>query len=347
MADISEFVPGRATADEWRRYHVFRRQQSREWRPKDPIAPDEVAATQLRHGDPSRFEYLWLAAGGDEVVSELETDASRPESPDYETNKQFLYASIYVLEAHRRRGIGRAWLPTVLALMDRLGTTILTGPAEDAAGHAFLRGLGAEPRMTERESRLDLGQVDWDMVARWVREGQEASPGARLEIYPGRVPDEVLAEYTAAATELMNTIPFEDLDHGDIVSTPEMTRDWYERLEEVSSGVHTAVIRDADGAIVAMTDVVNRGYEPGLVRQNFTGVHPRMRGRRMGRWLKAAMLHHVRETDPDTVAITTENAGSNRWMLAINEALGFRPERVVTYYQLSRDRLAEAIAVQA
>src|SRR5207247_5884306 len=147
MPEISEFAPDRATADEWRRYHVFRRRQAREWRPKDPIAPDDIAATRLRRGDPTRFEFLWLAVEGDEVVGELDTEANRPESPEYETNKQFLYASVYVLEAHRRRSIGRAWLPTVLALMDRLGTTILTSHAENDAGHAFLRGLGGEARM--------------------------------------------------------------------------------------------------------------------------------------------------------------------------------------------------------
>ncbi len=342
MPELTEFVPEQAAAEDWRRYHAFRRRQGREWRPADPIAPDDIAETRLRHGDSSRFELRWQATEGHEIVSMLEAEAIRPGSPEYETNRHLLYAFAYVLGAHRRRGLGRAWVPIVLELMDRLGATIVTSSAEDEAGHALLRELGGEPRMVERHSRLEMAGVDWDMVAAWVREGEERSPGARLEIHPDRVPDAVLAEYAEAITELMNTMPFEGLDHGDIVVTPEQSREWYARLARTASVVHTCVVRDADGAIVAATDVVKRGYEPGLVHQNFTGVHPRVRGRRIGRWVKAAMLRHVLAAHPDTVAIVTENAGSNRWMLAINEELGFRRERIVTYYQVERDRLAGA-----
>jgi GNAT superfamily N-acetyltransferase len=337
---MSELVPHRASPDEWRRYHVFRRRQLREWRPEDPIPPDDVAELRLRRGDPTKLERYWQATVGGETVSLLETEATRPGTPEYETSRHLLYATAYVLRSHRGRGVGRAWIPTILALMDGLGATVLTSAAEDDSGRAFLGGLGAEPRMSERRSRLDLRRVDWDMVERWVREGEERSPAARLEVYPNRVPDHLLPEYDAACTELLNTMPFEDLDHGRIVVTPDWTREWYAQLEETASVVHTCIVRGPDGSIVGMTDVLRHSYEPGLVHQLFTGVHPRARGRRIGRWLKAAMLRHLRRAHPDTVAMVTENVGSNRWMLDINEALGFRPERVVTYYQLTRDRLA-------
>jgi GNAT superfamily N-acetyltransferase len=339
MPMVSELVPSSASPDEWRRYHAFRRRQMQEWRPQDPIAPDDVVETELQHGDSTRLERCWQATVGGETVSLLETEAARPGSPQYESSRHLLYATAYVVRSHRRRGIGRAWIPTVLALMDGLGATVLTSAAEDESGHAFLASLGAEPRMTERRSRLDLGRVDWDLVERWVREGEEHSPGSRLAIYPDRVPDDVLPGYAAAYTELLNTIPFDDLDHGRIVVTAEWIRERYALLAETSTVIHTCVVTDGDGAIVGTTDVLKHGYESGLVHQLFTGVHPRARGRRIGRWLKAAMLQHVRRAHPDAVAIVTENAGSNRWMLDINETLGFRPEREVTYYQVSREHL--------
>jgi GNAT superfamily N-acetyltransferase len=339
MEGVVEFDPRRATRDEWRRYHAYRRLEQRETRPDDPLTPDGVEEVLLRRGDSRRLFFRWMLTAGDEVVSMLHADATSPANPEYETNRHLLDASVHVLGPHRRRGIGRAWLPTVRDLMDRLGASVLTASAEEEPGHAFLRALGAEPRLTDRASRLDLRRVDWAMVDRWVADGEARSPGWRLTIIPDRVPDDLLDEYMTAANELLNTMPFEDLDHGKIVMTPDQVREGYARLDETGGLIHTAIVRDADGSIAGMTDVMRLEYEPGRVHQLFTGVHPRARGRRIGRWLKAALLRYVRERHPDTVRIDTENAGSNRWMLAINEQLGFRPVRLVTHYQLERARL--------
>lgn len=338
-----EFRPEAASARDWQRYHAFRRRQQAERRPDEPLMPDHVAEARLRLPDRRAFQMRWHLRAGDEVVSVLEAEATRPESPEYETNRHLLWASAYVLADYRRRGIGRSWLPKVLELMDRHGATVLSAMAEDEPGHAFLRWLGAEARMIERESRLDLGALDWQMVARWVAEGQGASPSSRLGLYTGRIPDELLPQFCDSLSELLNTIPFENLDHGKIVVTPEQARDWYQRMEVSGSVVHTALVRDPDGSIVGITDLRQNPYEPGLVRQGFTGVHPRARGRGLGKWLKAAMLQHVRHAHPDAVAITTDNAGSNAPMLAINTALGFRLQRVQTFYQVSRETLGRAV----
>jgi ribosomal protein S18 acetylase RimI-like enzyme len=75
------------------------------------------------------------------------------------------------------------------------------------------------------------------------------------------------------------------------------------------------------------------------VRQLFTGVDPATRGRGLGKWIKAAMLLQVRETHPETVYVTTENAGSNDAMLAINHRLGFRLVREATTYQIGLEEL--------
>jgi mycothiol synthase len=144
-------------------------------------------------------------------------------------------------------------------------------------------------------------------------------------------------------TELLNLMPFEGLDHGDIVITPESTREWRGRMSRHGTTNPTVVVREADGEVSAMTDVLKHPHEPGIVRQLFTGVHPRARGRGMGKWVKAAMLQHVRQAYPDTRWVSTENAGSNAAMLAINHALGFKLHRVDTFYQVGRDTLSRAV----
>ena len=338
MPELREFEPASATLREWAGYHAFRRLRHSEEYPEDPFTPDDVIERRLHRPDPYTAERLALVREGDRVVGEAWAGPVTPASPAYQSNRHLLPAAGWVLSEARRRGLGRLLVADLVALMERHGATVLTVDTSQESGHGFLRRLGAEPRYVAAHSRLDLRMVDWDQVDRWVREGQERSPDTRLEVYVDRLPEERHEEFARAMTELLNTMPFEELDHGEEVETAEMLRDWYAR-EGTDSVHHVYMSRESDGSISGMTDVVKHLYEPGFVRQEFTGVHPSARGRGLGKWLKAAMLQQVRAAHPDTVYVTTENAGSNASMLAINHALGFERYRTVTTYQVAKDVL--------
>lgn len=340
---MEEFEPESASEEEWRAYHEFRHRRHLEESPDDPEIPDDVVERRLKRRDPYTASHRWLVFRGGHVVAELFASTLTPLSPEYETNRHILFADGWVLDEARRQGIGSGWIPALVRLMESHGNRVLTVDTHEEAGHSFLRRLGGEPRYREAESRLDLREVDWDMVARWTREGEARSPETRLELYPGRLPRERLDEFARVSTELLNTMPFEGLDHGDIVQTAETLTEWYGRLDMFGSQHHVLISREGDGTISGMTDVLKNPYEPGFVHQFFTGVRPSARGRGLGKWLKAAMLTHVRSVHPDTIYITTENAGSNDSMLAINHALGFRRFRVTSTYQLPLEALAQLV----
>jgi hypothetical protein len=59
------------------------------------------------------------------------------------------------------------------------------------------------------------------------------------------------------------------------------------------------------------------------------------RGHRLGLLVKAENLRMLRRHFPDTMTVTTWNAVSNRHMIAVNEALGFRPVERYQAWQLS------------
>src|SRR5215471_14667784 len=140
----AEFVPERASQEEWRRYHDFRRRSHEEWRPGEPLEPDEVAQALLCTRSRFSWDHHWQVTVGSQMLSELGAETVRPESPEYETNRHLLWAWVWVLEPYRRRGIGRAWIPKVLELMDEYGCMVLSMGAEQESGHAFIRSLGAE-----------------------------------------------------------------------------------------------------------------------------------------------------------------------------------------------------------
>jgi GNAT superfamily N-acetyltransferase len=95
--------------------------------------------------------------------------------------------------------------------------------------------------------------------------------------------------------------------------------------------------------ISAITDTSWAPHRPAIIEQRFTGVRPDARGRGLGKWIKAAMLAHLRVLYPEAQWMATENAGSNAPMLAINKNLGFKQYRAGTEYQISRDNLAARI----
>jgi mycothiol synthase len=340
---LTEFVPGAASREEWQAFHTLRRAEHQETRPDRSPEPDDAAEVDLTYPDSTHELHFYLEWRDGQAVGRLRTRVTRAGTPEYESNKHLMWASGWVLPSHRRHAIASGWLPPILDRMDAHGARVLSANARVEDGHGFLHWLGAERKLTERISRLDLRQLDWSMVERWIEEGEGRSPDSRLHFYPHRNPSELIPELCQAFTDLLNTMPFEDQDHGDIVMTPEQVLEAYAKMDATGASNDTCVIRDPDGSIVALSDVFSAPHEPEFIDQGFTGVRPDARGRGLGKWVKAAMLARIRRRYPRARWIITGNAHSNDPMLAINDALGFRPTRMVTVYQVDRDVIAEKI----
>jgi mycothiol synthase len=326
-----------AGADFWKRYHAYRRLRQHESRPDDPVRPDRLEELLLTRDSPFDIHHHYEMAQDGLLVSWFSGSTSKPGTPGHDSNQHLFWADLYVRPDRRRQGIGSSWLPLMLELMDTHGCSVLGIGTEEASGHAFLRWLGAEAKLVGAENRLKLADVDWKMVERWVGDGPKRSPQTKLEIYDGHLPEAMWDDFAPQLSSMLNTIPFENLDHGEIVVTPDHMRDFYARLKLGDERLHSILTREPDGVISAITDTTWAPHRPSIVEQRFTGVRPDARGRGLGKWIKAAMLAHLHELYPQAEWVTTENAGSNAPMLAINKKLGFKQYRVGTEYQIRRD----------
>ncbi len=330
--------------DFWKRYHEFRRVRQHESRPDDPLRPDELEEKQLMRESAFDIQYRYEFTQDGRLLGWLSGSTSKPGTPGHDSNKHLFWADLYVRPDARRRGIGTSFMALLLELMDAHGCTVVGIGTEDDSGHAFLKWLGAEAKLSGAENRLKLADVDWKMVDRWVQEGPTRSPATRLEIYDGPLPEGMWNDYAPQLSSMLNTIPFEGLDHGEIVITPDHMRDYYSRLEIADERLHTILTREPDGVISAITDTSWAPHRPTIIEQRFTGVRPDAQGRGLGKWIKAAMLAHLQALYPDARWVATDNAGSNAPMLAINKKLGFKQFRAATEYQISRDNLAARIS---
>ena len=329
--------------DFWTRYHEYRRLRHQESRPDDPLRPDDLEERLLSRESPFDLRHHYEVVRDGSLVSWFSGSTSKPGTPGHESNKHLFWSYIYVRPTARRRSIGSSWLPLLAEVMDEHGCTVVGLYAEEPSGHAFLRWMGAEAKLSEAENRLKLADVDWKLVDRWISEGPKRSPLTKLERYEGPLPQAMWQDYAPQLSSLLNTIPFENLDYGEIVLTPDHMREYYARLEIGQDQLHTILTRETDGVISAITDTSWSPHRPTIIEQRFTGVRPDARGRGLGKWIKATMLKHVHELYPQAQWVTTENAGSNAPMLAINKRLGFKEFRAGTEYQISRDNLAARI----
>ena len=346
---VGEVVPAlidpvAADREFWVRYHVFRRVRQKDQRPDDPLKGDSEEEALMKRADPFTAHERFEVARDGVMLGSLEGSTVTRRSPEYETNKHLYDADLYVVPAQRRHGIGTSFLPVVVEQMSHHGCTTVSFWSKDESGHEFMKWVGAETKMTSIESRLELSGVDWPMLERWVEEGKARSPQTKLEIYDGPIPEAMRADYAPQLSSIVNTIPFENLDHGEIVITPEMMREWYARLEVTRTELYTVITREPDGVISGITDTHWAPYHSTIVYQQFTGVRPDSRGRGLGKWIKAAMLLHLRRLHPEAEWVSTDNAGSNAPMLRINRAMGFRAYRNFTIYQMTRDKLEQRLA---
>jgi GNAT superfamily N-acetyltransferase len=112
------------------------------------------------------------------------------------------------------------------------------------------------------------------------------------------------------------------------------------RIEELLRGPSRpgrAVLTAADGRgdLAAYAVAVVGAFSPTRARQYGPAVAPGHRGRRLGRWVNAALIQRLREVHPYVDAIETATAEDDARLLAVREDLGFHPVRRTHRYELA------------
>jgi mycothiol synthase len=233
---------------------------------------------------------------------------------------------LFVLPAHRRRGIGTMLLDEVVGQAKAAGRTLILGGYDEGNvdGAAFAAHVGATTSNVERQNRTNTAGLDRSMLEQWVADAAVGAAGYSLVTYDDRCPDD-LAHALVEAKKAMNDAPrTEKLD--DFVHTAEHMRSGEAELIEAGTTMWFVGARhDATGELGGYSQLYWNPRKPWLADQGDTAVTAAHRGHGIGRWLKAANALRLLDERPDVRVIETWNDGSNKWMLAINDAMGFTP----------------------
>ena len=232
-----------------------------------------------------------------------------------------------VLPSERRRGTGTLLLDEARRRAVAAGGAQLTGevdePGPDTAGVAFARARGFACGLVEvrRDLRVPLPSSTRDAL---LRETQAHSAGYAVRTWQDQVPDDLLEQRAELERRMSSDVPWGEIAHEEEDYDGERIRE-EERLVLAQGRTYFgAAALDADGRMVAFTDLGLATDSPGTAQQWGTFVSREHRGRRLGLLVKTAVLQLLEQRSPGTRTITTWNAETNTAMVHVNEQLGFR-----------------------
>lgn len=305
-------------------------------RPDDvPVPLEEVRAQALAgrpEREPSELVHLLAARDGDRVVA-----AARLELP-LRDNRHLGWAEAWVAPDARRRGAGTRVLADVRERCRAAGRSLLMTeldepPGDDGAGRAFLEHHGFRCELSEVRRELAL-PVPEERLSALEQEARGRSAGYEVVTWRDRCPDDLVEARAALGVAMSTDVPLGGLDYGEEVWDASRVREREGLLaEQGRSSVVAAARHRATGDLVAFTELVVRRAAPDEVHQWETLVLRAHRGCRLGLLVKAAALRRLVAEVPGARRVVTVNATTNAPMVAVNEALGFVPDGVVSTWQ--------------
>ncbi|WP_127503287.1 GNAT family N-acetyltransferase [Actinoplanes solisilvae] len=211
---------------------------------------------------------------------------------------------VRVEPAWRRRGIGSRLLAAVRdhTAEQRLVVDVVAG----SAGEAFCRRRGFRRTRSWRRDQL----VYCDVHQAWLGELVDAEhPGYRLAYWTGDLPT---APRVSAASRL-----------------EELFR------EPSRPGDALLTAADANGDLAAYAVAIADPVTRSRAHQYGPAVLPGHRGRRLGRWVNAALIQRLREVHPHVDEIEAGSATDQPGLVAVRRELGFRPVPRTRRYELA------------
>lgn len=190
----------------------------------------------------------------------------------------------------------------------------------------FLLHRGYRLEQVERGSRLAL-PVDPDVIAELTRTATErAGDDYATVTWAGRTPERWLEDFAVLYTRMSTDAPTAGLEEPEDPWTVErLVADQDAGATGPRTALVTAALHRPSGHLAGFTELSVPSGAGRAASQEDTLVLREHRGHRLGMLIKTANLQQLARSFPEVPSVTTFNAEENRYMLDVNEALGFVP----------------------
>lgn len=247
------------------------------------------------------------------------------------------WVSVGVLPEFRGRGIGTAIADRLEALARSEGRTkmityVLSAVAEGGERVEAPTGFGSVPAANAEVRFLLSRGFRLEQVGRRSRLALPASvtvdPPAdyRLHVWVDRTPERWLEQMAHLHTRMSTDAPTAGLEAPEDVWTVERVREEDDAAAGDPRPYLVAVVEHVPtGQLAGYTTLAVPVETDRPVSQFDTLVLREHRGKGLGMLLKVANIDNLQQRYPGRPSIITSNAEDNRFMLDVNEAVGFAP----------------------
>ena len=298
--------------------------------------PEELLPRWIDSHDPRR---LFLARLGGRIVGRGTYEyAPEPRDP-------VGWLTVEILPAVRRKGIGNAVFEAMDSVAREDGrTTYQTGfisrnsssgrrlksptgygsvPARDD-GVRFALSHGFALEQVERMSALALPVSPHVLANHRAKAEHAAGSDYRVVRWEGRTPEDRRDDLANLRNRMATDAPYGRLEIREETWTAERVRDQDDLEEQSPRTMLTSAIEYVPtGRLVAFNELWTPPDTSRPVTQRDTLVLSEHRGNRLGMLVKIDNIQALAESHPGYPAINTENAEENRYMLSVNEEVGF------------------------
>ncbi|OYO08142.1 GNAT family N-acetyltransferase [Enemella evansiae] len=288
---------------------------------------------------------MWVVREGERVVGSLQLDLPLGDnehladlepcvdpSADPAAVLEALWQTVRpVLRSERRTAVS-LWVSDPILTPDSAAETVTPSTGSGAvrldATARWLLDTGFVLDQVERSGLLRIPEGLGDLD-RLQAEAERASGDYELVQWSGPTPPELRDGLAVLRGRMSTDVPIGDLPRGAETWNAERVSelDEFHRKEKLDD-LWTIAVRRGSGEPVAHTFLSVPQEKPGLAWQEDTLVRPDHRGHRLGLLVKTANLRRLRAEHPGVRRVWTWNADENTHMLAINDALGFRPDAI-------------------
>ncbi|GEP36587.1 GNAT family N-acetyltransferase [Nocardioides psychrotolerans] len=240
---------------------------------------------------------------------------------------------VHTAPEHQRRGHGSALLPVLEQAAREHGRTVLAsdtawphelGPTGDGApGIEFARTHGYSFALGDVMRVLRLPVAD-TLLADLAAQAAPRHTAYSLRSWVGPVPDDLVQGWAELATTLMTEAPLGEMEREPEAVDIAALREGEELGRRQGRTKLNTVALDAEGTVVAYTDIATTVHEPTRAYQWGTLVRRADRGHRLGMAVKVANLALLQRETQGLESVVTWNAEVNDHMIGVNEQLGFR-----------------------
>ncbi|MFW9928933.1 MAG: hypothetical protein ACFFD1_06055 [Candidatus Thorarchaeota archaeon] len=308
---------------------------NKECYPEENMSLESIEKDFLRENQ-LELSHKWIIQNKDRpnfVLGYGYLNFHKKNSPNYEETKNVASFNIIITKDHRRNKLGSRLFALIKEKAELLNKKLLQTQVTISDSKEFCdyhSGIIANKGI---ENRLQSKDIDWNMIDQWIQEGKLSHPNIKIEQY-----FELPEKYITIVAQLSNEL-LADEPTGDNVSTEVITvehiRDSEKYFREENWELIVLITINSTDVISGVTLCAFDKNNPKIVNQYLTGIKKIFRGKGLGKWLKAEMLHRLKTINPNFQEIITGNRTTNDVMLAINKKLGFRPYRTIYYYSFA------------